>query len=102
MTALRQRLLTIQGGQGWASNPLSRTCARAHCESNHSVAHPCPPQPNARRGRHPECSSDALEALALRVRCLSPDRRDPERFHVEKSELVAELRRFAAGLRRQA
>ena len=47
------------------------------------------------------CSSEALEDLGLRVRRLSPDRRDPERFHIEKSELAAELRRLAAGMRGQ-
>ena len=36
-----------------------------------------------------------LEALALTVRRLSPDRRDPERFHAEKSEVAAALRRLA-------
>jgi hypothetical protein len=34
--------------------------------------------------------------LAEAVRRLSPpDRRDPERFHIEKSDLAAELRRVA-------
>jgi hypothetical protein len=38
---------------------------------------------------------ETLLDLADRVRRLGPDRRDPERFHVEKSELAAELRRLA-------
>lgn len=38
---------------------------------------------------------DALERMAERVRRLSPSHRDPERFHEEKSELAAELRRLA-------
>jgi hypothetical protein len=33
--------------------------------------------------------------MAERVRRLSPSHRDPERFHEEKSELAAELRRLA-------
>lgn len=36
-----------------------------------------------------------LEALARRVSRLGPDRRDPERFHMDRSEIVAELRRLA-------
>lgn len=38
---------------------------------------------------------DHLLALADRVRRLAPDRRDPEQFHAEKSEIVHELRRLA-------
>lgn len=34
--------------------------------------------------------------LADRVRRLRPDHRDPERFHVEKSEIEHELRRLAS------
>jgi hypothetical protein len=40
----------------------------------------------------------ALKDLARRVARLAPSHRDPERYHVEKSEIVAELRRLAAGL----
>lgn len=36
-----------------------------------------------------------LELIARRVRCLCPDRRDPERFHLDKSEIIAALRRLA-------
>lgn len=39
-----------------------------------------------------------LDALADRIRRLAPDRRDPERFHMEKSEIAAELRRLAREL----
>ena len=39
-----------------------------------------------------------LLALACAVGRLSPDRRDPERFHMDKSELVAQLRRLARTL----
>ena len=38
---------------------------------------------------------EALTDLARRVQRLSPDRRDPERYHAEKSEIAAELRRIA-------
>ncbi len=40
----------------------------------------------------------SLEALADRVRRLVPDRRDPERFHADKSDLVAELRTLARAI----
>lgn len=38
---------------------------------------------------------DKLDELARRVGRLAPCRRDPERFHVEKSEIAHELRRLA-------
>jgi hypothetical protein len=57
---------------------------------------PCPAPPNAPVAAQ---RAAALEALAERVRRLSPDRRDPERFHIEKDELAAELRRMARGWR---
>lgn len=37
----------------------------------------------------------SLTALADRVRRLSPCHRDPERFHLDKSEIEADLRRLA-------
>ncbi len=37
----------------------------------------------------------ALAELADRIRRLVPSRSDPERFHVEKSEIEHELRRLA-------
>ena len=40
----------------------------------------------------------ALMTLAAQVARLAPSHRDPERFHVEKSEIVAELRRLAREL----
>lgn len=40
--------------------------------------------------------SEQLEALAHRVDRLRPSHRDPERFHVEKSEVAHALRRLAA------
>jgi hypothetical protein len=41
------------------------------------------------------CSTAALSDLALRVARLGPDHRNPEQFHMDKSEIVAELRRLA-------
>lgn len=41
---------------------------------------------------------ETLEHLARQVARLVPDRRDPERFHIEKSEVVAELRKLARKL----
>ena len=38
---------------------------------------------------------DELRAIADAVRQLTPDRRDPERFHVSKDEIAARLRRLA-------
>lgn len=44
----------------------------------------------------------ALERLAQAVRQLSPSHRDPERFHVDKSEIERELRRLARQAERAA
>ena len=41
---------------------------------------------------------DAIERLAGAVRRLEPDHRDPEKFHEQKSEIVAELRSLARQL----
>ena len=41
-----------------------------------------------------------LEELAARLVRLAPTHRDPERFHVEKHTLAAELRRLARDIRR--
>lgn len=49
--------------------------------------------------RHPGEVSP-LEDLAERVSRLSPDRRDPEQFHMEKAEVAHELRRLARAWRR--
>lgn len=40
-------------------------------------------------------TGDQLSRLAAKVERLTPSHRDPERFHEEKSEVVAELRRLA-------
>ena len=40
-------------------------------------------------------TGDQLSRLAARVARLTPSHRDPECFHLEKSEVVAELRRLA-------
>ena len=42
-----------------------------------------------------ERPSDLLAELAHRLRRLSPDHRNPHRFHEEKSEIVHELARLA-------
>jgi len=36
-------------------------------------------------------AAEALHRIARRLRKLGPDRRDPERFHVERDDLVHEL-----------
>jgi hypothetical protein len=38
---------------------------------------------------------DRIAELASRVRRLSPDRRDPERFHHDKDQIERDLRRLA-------
>lgn len=42
---------------------------------------------------------DKLRELARRVRSNVPARSDPERFHVEKDEIVKELERMSRGNR---
>lgn len=44
----------------------------------------------------------ALDRLAARVRSLSPHHRDPERFHLDKSEIERDLRRLARQAERAA
>ncbi|GBQ79496.1 hypothetical protein AA13595_0040 [Gluconacetobacter johannae DSM 13595] len=41
-----------------------------------------------------------IENIATRLRRLIPDRRDPEQFHTEKSELEHLLRQMAKRLRK--
>ena len=53
---------------------------------------------SAARAALRHCPAADLEALAAAVGRLSPDRRDPERFHMDRSEIVAELRRLARAL----
>lgn len=43
----------------------------------------------------PTEAGTALAVLADRVRRLCPDHRDPERFHLDKSEIVNDLKRMA-------
>lgn len=72
-------------------NPL--TCAHTHTHARavgplKENAAPCgTAAPSLRR-----CN---LLDLAQRVARLGPDRRNPEQFHIDKSEIVAELRRLA-------
>jgi len=56
----------------------------------------------ARRAERPQPLALVVADIAERVARLAPDRRDPERFHLEKHTLAAELRRLAADLRRAA
>jgi hypothetical protein len=44
--------------------------------------------------------ADKLAALAKRVVVNVPDRRNPEQFHVEKSQIAHELRRIAKEVER--
>ncbi len=45
---------------------------------------------------------DTLAALAYRVARLSPDRRDPEQFFMDKDDIAKQLRRLARTLDRQS
>ena len=49
--------------------------------------------------RLPSSGGTALVEIADRVRRLIPSHHDPERFHVEKSEIEHELRHLAEGVR---
>ncbi len=49
---------------------------------------------------HPSNPAAELRELAHRVHRLAPDRRDPERYHVDKSEIAAMLRQLAARIER--
>lgn len=53
------------------------------------------PSDRSDRSDTPRVVTGALADLAARVARLSPSHRDPERYHVEKSEIAAELRRLA-------
>lgn len=46
-------------------------------------------------GKNPGKSAEKLTNLAAQVARLCPDHRDPEAFHLAKSEIVATLRRLA-------
>ena len=50
--------------------------------------------------RHSE--ADQLLALASAVGRLSPSHRDPERFYMDRSEIVGALRRLAQAMERAA
>jgi hypothetical protein len=43
-------------------------------------------------------AAEQLRDLSRQVRRLVPDRRDPERYHIEKSEIAARLVRLARKL----
>ncbi len=67
--------------------PYTRVHARTHTHGKGSIGKPLSPAVTL--------SPETLSALALRVSRLGPDRRNPEQFHEDKSEIVAELRRLA-------
>lgn len=46
-------------------------------------------------GHHEPAFSEIVEDLAHRVSRLGPDRRDPHRFHEEKSEIAHQLRELS-------
>lgn len=51
-----------------------------------------------RRGAPWSCPADLLLELARQVRRLTPDRHDPERFHLDKSEVERALVTLARDL----
>lgn len=61
----------------------------SRCEAGHGTS------PLKGVSRVPTSGCTALDDLAERVRRLVPSHRDPERFHVEKSEIEHDLRRLA-------
>lgn len=48
-----------------------------------------------------QATARAVSSLAARVARLSPDRRDPERWHIEKDDIARALRRLARELERE-
>lgn len=69
-------------------NPLTRARVRVHTHTEQAYMGKCRHVPSL-------VSCDTLAALAQRVVRLCPDHRNPERFHEDKSEIAAELRRLA-------
>lgn len=71
--------------------PIEAQCAGAQ-ERNHigKARH-------VRHVRHVRHDAELID-LAARVVRLAPDRRCPERYHEEKSEIVAHLRRLARAI----
>jgi hypothetical protein len=64
---------------------------RAH--ERHFNGNRCPPVSPVSPGPRP--IAEVLADIAERLRYLAPDHRDPEAFHLVKSDLVHELRRLA-------
>ena len=54
---------------------------------------------DALRSPAPVRPDQRLADLAHKVARLAPSHRDPERYHADKSEIVAELRRLAREVR---
>ncbi len=70
---------------------------------HHTRAHACSDNRNTPHHSSPPSPPAAdLDRLAGAVARLSPSHRDPERFHLDRSEIVAELRRLARALGRAA
>ncbi len=69
-------------------NPLTRVRVRTHAHTGQAYMGKCRHVPSL-------ASPDTLASLAQRVVRLCPDHRNPERFHEDKSEIAAELRRLA-------
>lgn len=47
----------------------------------------------------PIAAAAVVDELASRLNRCGPSRRDPERFHVERNEIVVQLRRLAKSMR---
>lgn len=62
--------------------------------NRHTCARACKVQPE-NPPHVPHVPQSPLLDLAARVSRLGPDRRNPEQFHEDKSEISAELRRLA-------
>jgi hypothetical protein len=75
-----------------------RACARRQQGSIPTVSAISKPTHKPRRRCERHSIALHLHALAARLRRLSPCRRDPEHFHLEKNEIESELLRLADSL----
>lgn len=80
-----------------SSTAVCDTCDTSTCSCSHvrtpAYTRMSGNSSKCRKCRNP-CAAD-METLARAVACLSPSHRDPEAFHIGKSEIIAELRRLA-------
>ena len=74
------------GGTDGTERDMSRL---SRCEAGHGTS------PLKGVSRVPTTTGTTLDEIAERIRRLVPSHRDPERFHVEKSEIEHDLRRLA-------